>query len=177
MFVLCDIETSGIDENRDVILEVGIVVADDDLNEIANKSWLIYHDDLPSIRENCRQIAREMHDKTGLWRACLEGEPVSDVESEAIAFLQRYAATGYPMTGNSIHFDRRFLRRYMPSLDKAFYRRSIDVSTLTELARFWRPEVYTNRPHAEDKDKPHRAYLDIQHSIAQLKYFRQEFLR
>lgn len=177
-FVFVDIETTGLDEAVDAILELGVVVTDDDLNEVAGRTWFFKHDNLTELREKSPPRVREMHDKSGLWRACAEEGLLKEiVEVEAIKLLMDQQVLGLPMTGNTIWFDRKFLRQHLATFERTFFYRSIDISTLTELARFWRPEVYTNRPHAEDKDKPHRAYLDIQHSIAQLKYYRQEFLR
>lgn len=182
MFVLVDVETDGLDEDQNVILELGIIIIRDDLTSSLDgqtrRSWQVRYDDLAERRERAFPAVREMHDKSGLWRACVEeGRHPTLVEADAVRFLEKNGATGFPMTGNSIHFDRRFLKKQMPLLEKAFFYRSIDISTLTELARFWAPAVYTNRPHAEEKDKPHRVILDLENSIAQLRYYRKGFLR
>jgi oligoribonuclease len=172
MICWLDLETEGLDPKRDLILELGMIVTDDDLVERHRASWVLQLD--PDRDLDLKPVVRQMHTASGLLAECAAAEMyVDDVEQEVLAWL--YAA-GVPretqLAGSTIGFDRSFLAEQMSELLKHFHYRSIDVSTLMELARRWYPDIYAGRPGADESKKPHRALADLEHSIATLKYYR-----
>ena len=169
-----DMEMSGLNPERDRILEVAIVVTDAQLNTVAEAPVLVVH------QENAVLAAMDSwntstHARTGLTervRASRLNE--AQVESSMLQFLSQHVPQGLsPMCGNSVHQDRRFLSRYMPQLEAYFLYRNLDVSTLKELARRWRPELLGGIVKAGK----HEALADIHESIDELKYYREHFLR
>lgn len=174
--MLCwlDLETDGLDARQNVILELGIVVTDDELTEIARASWVLHYVRAAGVFEPPAHVV-EMHTATGLFEECARSFLRDrDVARMAINFLEELGVprAEVPLCGSSVHFDRSFLREWMPELDSYFHRRIVDVSVLLELAKRWYPSVYQSAP-----DKPHRALADLDRSIALLKTFRQEMFR
>ncbi|RPI47768.1 MAG: oligoribonuclease [Betaproteobacteria bacterium] len=169
-----DMEMSGLDPDRDRVLEVAIVITDAQLNTVAEAPVLVVHQG-DVVLANMDAWNTSTHARTGLTekvRASKLNE--AQVESGMLEFVSRYVPQGVsPMCGNSVHQDRRFLARYMPRLEAYFLYRNLDVSTLKELARRWRPELLNGIVKAGK----HEALADIHESIGELKYYREHFLR
>lgn len=177
--MLCwlDLETEDLDPRRCLILELGLVLTDDDLKELGRASWVLHLS--RERQEFLEPVVRDMHRASNLLDECAQSElTIDDVEDRALTFLSAYDVPRgeVPLCGSTIGFDRSFLAEHAPALLRYFYYRSIDVSTLTELARRWQPEVYAKRPGANDS-KPHRALDDLEYSIACLKHYRHAMLR
>ncbi len=169
-----DMEMSGLQPDTDVILEVAVVVTDAALNVLAEGPVLVVHQP-DAVLDAMDAWNKSTHGKSGLTdkvRASVLGE--ADVEQRMIDFLQPYAPAGKsPMCGNSVCQDRRFMARHMPGLEAYFHYRNLDVSTLKELARRWRPALYDGFR----KTNAHTALADIHESIAELRYYREHFIR
>jgi len=169
-----DMEMSGLDPDREKVLEVAIVVTDAWLNTVAEAPVLVVHQP-ESVLSAMDSWNTSTHAKSGLVervRASVHTE--ADVERRMIEFLVPYVPKGVsPMCGNSVHQDRRFLARHMPELESFFLYRNLDVSTLKELARRWRPTLLDGLV----KQGKHEALADIYDSIGELKYYREHFLR
>ena len=172
--VWLDMEMTGLDPDRDRIIEMAIIVTDSALNELAEAPVLVVHqaDELLDGMDNWN---KSTHGKSGLIdkvKASTLAE--SEAEERMLAFLTQYVpARTSPMCGNSICQDRRFLARYMPKLEGWFHYRNLDVSTLKELVRRWRPEL----SKGVAKQGKHEALADIRESIEELKYYRDNFLK
>lgn len=169
-----DMEMSGLSPETDFILEVALVVTDAQLNTIAEAPVLVVHQS-DTVLDGMDNWNKGTHGKSGLIDR-VKASPLDDaeVESRMIGFLQQHVGAGKsPMCGNSICQDRRFLARYMPKLEAYFHYRNLDVSTIKELARRWRPELYDGFK----KENRHEALADIYESISELKYYREHFLK
>lgn len=169
-----DLEMTGLDEARDVIIEIGIIITGADLVPIAEFERVIWQPD--SALAAMEPFVREMHTKSGLLERVRAGKhALRDVEKEVVALL---AGNGVGpgegvLAGNSIHADRRFLARYMPSFERYLHYRQVDVSSLKVLAQAWYPAV----PKFDKPDKTHTALDDIRGSLAELAYYRVNLLR
>lgn len=174
VLVWVDMEMTGLDPKRDVVLEIATIVTDAHLNVIEEGPVLVIHQDdavLGAMDEwNTRQ-----HGHSGLVeRVRRSTMDEAEAERQTLAFLARHAVAGQsPMCGNSICQDRRFLARGMPELERYFHYRNLDVSTLKELARRWSPEVY----NGFTKDSTHQALDDVRDSINELRYYREHFIK
>jgi oligoribonuclease len=164
-----DLEMTGLDTGRDSIIEIATVVTDSQLEILAEGPELAIHHPLSTL-EAMDDWNRNQHGGSGLWRRVLEeGVPMAEAEARTLAFLQQWVPAGQsPMCGNSICQDRRFLHRQMPSLERHFHYRNLDVSTIKELARRWAPEVLAG----VRKESSHTALSDVRDSIAELKHYR-----
>ncbi len=169
-----DMEMSGLDPDRDRVLEVAVVITDAHLNVVAEAPVLVVHQD-DSVLHNMDSWNTSTHARTGLTQRVRASKLTeAEVEKAMLEFVARYVPQGVsPMCGNSVHQDRRFLARYMPQLESYFLYRNLDVSTLKELARRWRPELLAGIV----KSGKHEALADIHESINELKYYREHFLR
>ncbi|MDO8890399.1 MAG: oligoribonuclease [Sulfurimicrobium sp.] len=169
-----DMEMSGLSPETDSILEVALVVTDAQLNTIAEAPVMVVHQS-DEVLDGMDNWNKGTHGKSGLIdrvKASLLGN--AEVEALMIDFLQQHVGAGKsPMCGNSICQDRRFLARYMPKLETYFHYRNLDVSTIKELARRWRPELYDGFK----KENRHEALADIYESISELKYYREHFMK
>jgi len=169
-----DMEMSGLNPDTDKVLEVAIVVTDSNLNTVAEAPVLVVHQN-DAVLEAMDAWNKSTHAKSGLIdrvKASLLAE--AEVESRLVEFLQQYVPTGVsPMCGNSVHQDRRFMARHLPKLEAFFHYRNMDVSTLKELAKRWRPELAAGLT----KHGKHEALADIYESIDELKYYREHFLK
>jgi oligoribonuclease len=169
-----DMEMSGLNPDTDRILEVALVVTDPQLNTVAEAPVLVVRQ--PAVVLDTMDVwNKATHAKTGLIdkvKAAKLSE--ADVEARLIEFLAQHVPPKMsPMCGNSVHQDRRFLARHMPALEAYFLYRNLDVSTLKELAKRWKPEIMAGLV----KHGKHEALADIYESIEELKYYREHFLK
>lgn len=165
-----DLEMTGLDTDRDSILEIATVVTDADLNVLAEGPELAISHPVEQL-ESMDEWNRNQHRRSGLWdRVLREGVSMADAEARTVVFLNEWVpAGGSPMCGNSICQDRRFLHRLMPRVEKHFHYRNLDVSTIKELARRWSPGVLAG----VSKNAAHTALSDVRDSIAELRHYRQ----
>jgi oligoribonuclease len=174
--VWLDLEMTGLDVERHVIVEIAVLVTDDQLGPVDEGIDLIVHQP-PTVLAEMDDFVRTMHTKSGLLTE-IEASSLSLAEAGALAldYVRAHVPTTgtAPLCGNSIGVDRRFLDRQLPELDRYLHYRSIDVSSLKELCRRWYPAVYKGRP---GKVETHRALTDVLESIAELRYYREHMLR
>ena len=166
-------EMTGLVPESDRIIEVAIVVTDGQLNTIAEGPVLVVHQP-DAVMDAMDAWNKSTHKKSGLIeRVKVSQLDEAQVQAQLIAFLQTHVpASASPMCGNSICQDRRFMARSMPTLEAYFHYRNLDVSTLKELAKRWKPEIMSGMK----KHGKHEALADIYESIEELKYYRQHFL-
>ena len=172
--VWIDMEMSGLDPDSDRILEVALVVTDPQLNTVAEGPVLVVHqpDAVLAVMDEWNKSAHAKSGLIGKVKAATLSEV--DVEQRVLAFLAEHVPPKMsPMCGNSVHQDRRFLARHMPVLEAYFLYRNLDVSTLKELVKRWKPEIMAGLV----KHGKHEALADIYESIAELKYYREHFLK
>ena len=169
-----DMEMSGLLPDSDRILELAVVVTDPELNVIAESPVLVIHQS-DAVLDGMDAWNKGTHSRSGL----IEKVKASILDEVAateimIGFLKQHVPAGKsPMCGNSICQDRRFMARYMPDLEKYFHYRNLDVSTFKELARRWKPAIYSGFKKASK----HEALADIYESIDELKYYREHFIK
>lgn len=169
-----DLEMTGLKPERDRIIEVAIVVTDSDLATVAEAPvWAVHQDD--AVLDAMDSWNKSTHGKSGLIeRVKTSAHTEAHVEAATLAFLREHVPSkASPMCGNSICQDRRFLARWMPELEDYFHYRNLDVSTLKELARRWKPDLMKGVP----KEGKHEALADVYESIAEMKYYRETFIR
>lgn len=172
--VWLDMEMTGLEPEKERIIEVAVVVTEPDLTVVAEGPVLVVHqsDALLDAMDNWN---KGTHGRSGLIDK-VRASTISEAEAQAtlISFLSQHVSPGKsPLCGNTISQDRRFMYRYMPELETFFHYRNLDVSTLKELAKRWRPDVYKGF----DKKSKHEALADIYESIAELAYYREHFLK
>ncbi len=182
MLAWLDVETTGLNPTLDQLLEVGFIITDDDLNELARRAWVLPFDG------KVDDFIRNMHTKSGLlaeckvladgWRRWSESNiPVKHarpIAQEICGWLKEQLKDEKPpLCGSTISFDKSFLSASltMSHILDLFHYRSIDVSSIKELARCWRPDVYEKRPKPGAR---HRALPDLEDSIAELRFYRHE---
>jgi oligoribonuclease len=169
-----DMEMSGLSPENDRILELAVVVTDAELNVIAESPVLVLHQ-TDAVLDGMDAWNKGTHGRSGL----IEKVKASTLDEQTateqmLAFLKQHVPAGKsPMCGNSICQDRRFMARYMPDLERYFHYRNLDVSTFKELARRWKPEIYSGFKKASR----HEALADIYESIDELKYYREHFIK
>jgi len=169
-----DLEMTGLDVNQDRIIEIATLVTDPQLNILAEGPVFAIHQTEQQL-ELMDNWNVSHHNASGLvTRVRASSMTEAEAEAATLTFLQQYVPEGEsPMCGNSVWQDRRFLARYMPTLERYFHYRLIDVSTLKELARRWIPRIYSGF----QKKSQHLALADIRESVEELKYYRSHFLR
>jgi len=167
-------EMTGLDPDRNRIIEVAMVVTDSALATVAELPVMVVHQ-TDEVLEAMDDWNKGAHARSGLIpkiRASTLSE--ADVEARFLELLEQYVPRGVsPMCGNSICQDRRFMARHMPKLEAFFHYRNLDVSTVKELVRRWRPDLAKGLT----KHGRHEALADIYESIEELKYYREHFLR
>jgi len=169
-----DMEMTGLSPEIDRIIEVAMVVTDSQLVTVAESPALVVHQP-DSILSAMDDWNKATHGRSGLIEKVKASKfSETDVETQMLEFLaQHVPANTSPMCGNSICQDRRFLARWMPTLEKYFHYRNLDVSTLKELAKRWKPEIMSGIT----KHGKHEALADIYESIEEMKYYRANFIR
>lgn len=165
--VWIDLETTGLEVEGNSILEIAVVVTDTDLNVLFEQVIAIHQED--SVLDGMDAWCIEQHGKTGLTQACRESLiPLAEAELRIIEHLKYDCNEGRsPLCGNSVSFDRKFLKAYMPDLNRFLHYRNVDTTAVKLLARYW----YPNLPEYP-KDGEHRAAADIRESIEELRYYR-----
>lgn len=168
-----DLEMSGLNPDSDRILEVAMVVTDAQLEVVAEGPVLVVHQP-DAVLDAMDSWNKSTHARSGLVaRVKASRLTEQEVESQVLEFLRLHIGAGVsPMCGNSVCQDRRFLARNMPALQEYFHYRNLDVSTLKELARRWKPQIMSGF----QKQGKHEALADIYESIDELKYYRQHLL-
>jgi oligoribonuclease len=176
LLVWMDLEMTGLDPQRERIIELAVLITDGDLTLIAEGPELVIHqpDEVLAAMDDWNT---RHHNASGLV-AKVRASTVTEAEAEAavVGFINAHVPPREkpPLSGNSIHQDRRFIRRYLPALDARLHYRMVDVSTIKELGRRWYPEVHARRP---PKNESHRALDDIRESINELRFYREHMFR
>jgi oligoribonuclease len=172
--VWVDMEMTGLEPETDRIIEVAMVVTDMHLNVLAEGPVLAIHQSDETL-DKMDAWNKGTHGRSGLIDR-VKASTVTEAQAEAefIAFMRQWVPNGKsPMCGNTIGQDRRFMVKYMPKLEAFFHYRNIDVSTLKELGRRWKPEMVAGFKKAQK----HTALADIIESIEELKYYREHFIK
>ena len=169
-----DLEMTGLDPVVDRILEIATIVTDSQLEVIAVGPNLVIHQS-EAVLQGMNEWCVKTHTESGLVQRIRESQLTErQAEDQTLAFLKQYVKENTsPICGNSVWQDRRFLNQYMPQLDQFFHYRQIDVSTIKELARRWAPTLFDGLK----KENKHLALDDIRESIAELKYYRDHFIK
>ena len=174
--VWLDLEMTGLDVTRHIIVEIAALVTDSELTPLDDGIDVIVHQPPSALAEMDKHV-RKMHTKSGLLTE-IEASTLTlaDGGAQVLAYVRSHVpeAGTAPLCGNSIGVDRRFLDAQLPELDGYLHYRSIDVSSFKELCRRWYPDVYRKRP---GKAETHRALADVRESIAELAYYREAMLR
>lgn len=168
--VWIDCEMTGLDLERDELIEVAVVITDSELNLVDDGLTVVIKPS-PAALDGMSDFVRQMHATSGLIDELDTGMSLADAEYAINEYILRHVPVEgqAPLAGNSIATDRAFLTKYMPRVDKHLHYRNVDVSTIKELARRWFPRVYFNAP---EKGGDHRAKNDILESIRELQYYR-----
>ena len=169
-----DCEMTGLDLEKDVLVEIAVLVTDSELNVIGEGIDLVIAA-TPEQLAGMNEFVTQMHTNSGLITEIPTGISVSAAEDLIIKYLESASTVAgkSPLAGNSVSVDRSFIARDMPRLNEYLHYRTIDVSSVKELARRWNAKVYFNSPA---KTGNHRALGDIQDSIAELAHYRANFL-
>ena len=172
--VWMDLEMTGLDPNKERIIEIATIVTDSALNTIAEGPVLAIKQS-QALFDAMDDWNQTHHRASGLLdRIAAEGVSETEAEAMTLHFLEQHVAQGEaPLCGNTIWQDRRFLSRYMPTLESYLHYRMIDVSSVKELAKRWRPDV----AGSFSKKNEHTALADIRESIGELKHYREHFFR
>jgi oligoribonuclease len=175
MLAWMDLEMTGLDPGRHVIVEIATLITDDDLRIVAEGPDIVVHGAEAELAQ-MDDVVRTMHTRSGLLPA-IRASTVSLAAAgdQTLEFLRRHIKEReVPLCGNSIGTDRRFLAAHLPEVAAYFHYRSIDVSTVKELCRRWYPETLAQAP---PKGEAHRALADIRESVAELAFYRERIFR
>lgn len=172
--VWVDLEMTGLDLDRDHILEMACIVTDGNLNVIEEGPDIVIHQP-KEILDNMNEWCVEQHGKSGLTKAVQESKvSLGEAEELMLKFVETHCPKGKcPLGGNSVHCDKKFLDKYMERFIDHLHYRIIDVSTVKELCRRWYPDLMS----INTKDGSHRALQDIKESIEELKYYRKAIFK
>jgi oligoribonuclease len=171
-----DLEMTGLDPSRHVIVELATLITDDELNVIGDGLDVVVHQPHAALTE-MDDVVREMHTSSGLLDAIARSDvSLHDAGRRTLDLIKAHVKEPrtVPLCGNSIGTDRRFLATYLPEIEEYLHYRSVDVSTIKELVRRWYPGVLAAAP---EKVSAHRALDDILESIAELRYYRDTVFR
>ena len=166
-----DCEMTGLSLEKDLLVEIAVLVTDSELNLLGEGVNVVIRVDQAHL-ESMNDFVTQMHTSSGLITEIADGITIEAAEDLILAYLANSGtqAGKSPLAGNSVSVDRNFIARDMPRLNEYLHYRTIDVSSIKELARRWHPRVYFNSPA---KTGNHRALGDIQDSINELKYYRE----
>jgi oligoribonuclease len=167
-----DLEMTGLDPARHVIVEIATLVTDDDLNIIAEGPDLVVHQDDAALAE-MDEVVVDMHTRSGLLEAIRASTmTLADAGAQTLEFIKAHVSEPrrVPLCGNSIGMDRRFLAAYLPEIEEYLHYRSVDVSTVKELVKRWYPTLNSTRPR---KTGAHRALDDVMESVSEMKFYRE----
>jgi oligoribonuclease len=176
MLVWLDLEMTGLDPERDRIVEVATLVTDDQLALVAEGPDLVIATPAEAL-DAMEDVVKQMHTRSGLLAAIATSTvTLEQATADTMAFVRQHVPEPrkVPLCGNSIGTDRRFLARYMPELENWLHYRCVDVSTIKELARRWYPEAFAAAPK---KLGAHRALDDVKESVAELAYWRSTIFK
>lgn len=179
MLAWVDVETTGLDPDKDALLEVALVITDNALNEVCAEQYVLPFDleAEQAAGRVVRDVVLKMHEKNGLWVDCRSvnelRRPLVEVEVALLATMRQFVeAKSTPICGSTVAFDRAFLRRHMPRFEEYFSHRNLDVSVLAEIARRWNPDAWDARPYGA----AHRALDDIRVSIASMRHWLEQLI-
>jgi oligoribonuclease len=167
-----DLEMTGLDPARHVIVEIATLVTDDDLNIIEEGPDLVIHQDDAALAE-MDEFVVDMHTRSGLLDEIRSSTmSLAEAGAKTLEFIKKHVTESrrVPLCGNSIGMDRRFLAAYLPEIEEYLHYRSVDVSTVKELVKRWYPGLNSSRPR---KVGAHRALDDVVESIAEMKFYRE----
>ncbi|MFJ2189663.1 oligoribonuclease [Kitasatospora sp. NPDC087861] len=169
--VWIDCEMTGLDLDRDALVEVAALVTDSELNILGEGVDVIIRPPAEALA-SMPEVVRTMHTSSGLLDELEQGVTLAEAEERVLAYIRQHVpeAGRTPLCGNSVATDRGFLARDMPALEKHLHYRIVDVSSIKELARRWYPKAYYSSPQ---KGGNHRALADIRESIDELRYYRE----
>jgi|SRR5690625_70358 len=172
--VWLDMEMTGLDPEKERIIEVAVVVTEANLEVVAEGPVLVIHQS-DALLDAMDDWNKSMHGRSGLIDKVKQSTLTeAQAEEQLLQFLHQHVKEKIsPLCGNTVSQDRRFMYRYMPRLEAFFHYRNLDVSTLKELARRWKPEVVSSFK----KENKHEALADIYESIAELKHYRSHFIK
>src|SRR5215472_16099590 len=169
--VWIDCEMTGLDLERDALIEIACLVTDGSLNVLDEGLDLVIKPP-PEALDQMEDVVREMHTASGLLSELAAGVTLAEAQDQVLGYVRRYISEPRraPLAGNSIATDRLFIARDMPELDAFLHYRMVDVSSIKELARRWYPRAYFASPA---KHGGHRALADIKESVQELRYYRE----
>ncbi len=173
--VWLDLEMTGLEVARHVVVEIALLATNDDLEPLDEGIDMVVHQPADAL-DRMDDFVRTMHTSSGLLTEIeASTRSLEDAQRAALEYVRRHVPEPRtaPLCGNSIGVDRRFMHAYLPELDEYLHYRSIDVSSLKELCRRWYPDAYRKRP---GKQEAHRALGDVHESIAELRYYRTAML-
>ena len=176
VLVWMDLEMTGLDPARDVIVEIATIVTDDELNIVAEGPDLVIHQDEDALAK-MDDFVVAMHTKSGLLDAIRASTvTLEEAGAQTLAFIKQHVPEQrtVPLCGNSIGTDRRFLAAYLPEIEDWLHYRCVDVSSIKELAKRWYPDV---RDSKAKKESLHRALDDITASITELRFYREQVFK
>jgi oligoribonuclease len=176
LLVWLDLEMTGLDVTRHVVVEIAVLVTNSALEPIDDGLDIVIHQPDAAMAE-MDDFVRKMHTRSGLLTEIAASDvTLADAQARALDYVRAHVpkARTAPLCGNSIGVDRRFMHQQLTELDEYLHYRSVDVSSLKELCRRWYPAIYKARPA---KNETHRALDDVLESIAELRYYRDHMLR
>jgi oligoribonuclease len=169
--VWIDCEMTGLNPDKDCLVEIAVVITDNNLNVVDEGLDLVIKPEADALA-GMGEYVRNMHTESGLIKEFDNGISVLEAQAKVLEYIKKYIPTPKlsPLAGNTIGTDRMFIAKYMPELDAHLHYRNIDVSTIKELAKRWYPKAYFQAPK---KEGGHRALADILESVAELKHYRE----